>query len=442
MSVRKRAARFLGLLSVVGVPSVASSDDEFVPHDDDVVITQMSQADMVRLRMRAWALFEEIRAVGLPPYDGWFIERDAFGNITCSRTPTRGPLEAAAQRVESEPPLLKALVAAPEPDDLYEATYFNTRACLDIQASDFPLNDLRTTDRLLALQRGAIDEFSIGAQAIKTFWRPLPTDNSSVEVGIWQWPTAHTIDRMGAPNKNEWQLETIREPTEAVASPRGNWIRSVCVQLNPPAGSACLKAEDYFPIARVDTSAGFPQAREVQPRLPDGQPLILLAVHVASKESPDWLWATYWWKGVGRTSGHSWTCDNAQRAGIPGPWGNFSTNVSKSFKLARPDVDAAEIAHCGVPGRIGSDTHKEEFLATYNPFVEGMMDNGRKSSCIACHARANTRGDVGVARFLIPPVGEVEWPAVTHFEGHIRTDYLWTVRNHLGPSREPEPTRD
>jgi hypothetical protein len=197
-------------------------------------------------------------------------------------------------------------------------------------------------------------------------------------------------------------------------------------------------------MAQVNTLAGFPRVvQDKQEPLPNGQWLILLAVHVISKESPDWLWATFWWKGVDRTSGDSWTCDDAQRARVPGPWGNFSANVTQSFKLAKPDVTtAADASHCGIPGKIGWDYHREELLATYNPFVEGVMENGRKSSCIACHARANTRGDTGVTPFLIPRVGEVEWPPVTHFEGHIRTDYLWTVRNHLGPSDEPAPSTD
>jgi hypothetical protein len=215
-----------------------------------------------------------------------------------------------------------------------------------------------------------------------------------------------------------------------------------------------LKAADYFPTAQVTRPLEFRCSGTCsQKELTEGQDLILVAAHVMSKESPDWLWSTFWWKagGKGRTSGKSWTCDNAQRedleaqwakenvdAATRAKWSNYSTNVTTSFSLPRPAIDQAELSKCGAPGRIGYI--KEELLATYNPFVEGVMENGRKSNCIVCHARASTRGDSGVKRFRVPAVGTVRWPPVTEFEGHIRTDYLWTLANHIGLTN-PKPNK-
>jgi hypothetical protein len=294
---------------------------------------------------------------------------------------------------------------------LVEETFFNAQACEDVRYGKLYARETR--DDLLQQRRREIDEFRHGAKLIKTFWRPLPVDDQPVDVGIWQWPT---------PPVEPDPLTTLLE---------SQWGRDECVQLNPPAGSTCLKAADSFPIAYYTKAEKFCEKCGLQ----EGQPLILIAVHVMSKSSPDWLWATFWWKGGprGRTTGDSWTCDNAQRPEtIRGVWKNFSANATESFNLARQPVAEMDKDECGKPGTIGSAKDKEEALAVYNPFVEGTLERGRKSSCIVCHARANTRSDDRVMRFYVPLPGMLDYPAFRELEGHIRTDYLWSVRRHLG----------
>ncbi len=443
----RRAYGLRSLSLVIGL--MISGGQEPAEAQDEVkglttLFQRMKPEVMEALRERAWRLFQDVREADLPHSQRWLQESDAFTDPTCS--PAQTPqLWTAFNALELEESYEKTKGVdtpeglAPPKDKLYESTFFNKQACLDIHRGKFPLSDDTTAERLKRVgHRHTIDEFSPGAKVIKTFWRALPLNNSEVDVGIWQWPTSRTPDRSATLTEEKWYLDTRAE---------SDWPEEpVCVQLAPPAGSNCLKAEDHFPMAKVAKKDEFPCPDSCPPELFDGQSLILVAFHVIAKDSPDWLWATFWWKGETRpgkpsprTTGEAWTCDNAQRPKIEGPWGNYSANVMENFTLAKPFIESEDdLNNCGAPGTIG--TQMEESLAVYNPFVEGTLPDGRKSSCMVCHARASTRGDQQANRMFVPPVGVLEFPPATELDGHIRTDYLWTVREYIGSTRWPDPT--
>jgi hypothetical protein len=316
-----------------------------------------------------------------------------------------------------------------DPYRLYERTFFNREAFVGIHTEEFPLNVPGTTAKLqVEKKRREVNEFPPDSIAVKTFWRVVPeNDNPRVPVGIWQWPTEY----------KDPLLESQWKKPEA------------CIQVKPEPGSGCLQPESAFVTATVKNEDEY--KCEKCPQLSKGTRLILIGLHIASKEKPDWLWATFWWKGgvdkdgnPYRTDGTFWTCDNAQRGKIEGVWGNYSMNVASSLKLQRSepltDEEVKEASKCGLPGKImGEQYLGEDRLAVYNPFVEGVITRGLKSNCIVCHVRASTnnRDDFGVGRSFVPELGKTESPTIKYFEGHVRTDYMWTVTKHLAPTPLP-----
>jgi hypothetical protein len=384
---------------------------------------ELKEKEMKELRTRAWELFSEVKALGLPFPQEWRLEDEAFTSANEFKRPKNA--WRAFQAAELIPGGVNGATSPPsnsaDPSRIYESTFFNPVAYAHIQDEKYPLYSNKTIKALRDIsKRREINDFPPGSQVVKTFWRVVPKD-SEIRVGVWRWPTTDTAeDVAGAIPEKQW------------AGP------DVCVEERPEPTSKCLQADKWFPVARVKNPKAFTCPFPSCPDLQENQLLILLAVHVAAKESPDWLWATYWWKGGegNRTSGNSWTCDNAQRPPMApnDPWSNYSMNVTRSSFLRRRDVDDKEKKTCGVPAKIG--IQDEEYLATYNPFIESVGPNGRKSNCVVCHARASTN-ELAQGN-SVPPVNEWKGPSVTEFEEHLRTDYLWTVRKHLGttPSRE------
>ena len=169
--------------------------------------------------------------------------------------------------------------------------------------------------------------------------------------------------------------------------------------------------------------------------------MVLIGMHIMSKQTPDWLWATFWWRGrddkTKERLGTFWTCQDAQRPKViedkGEPWKNYSMDATASFKYRKPIAKKGE--KCGAPPRIGA---REEYAATYNPFVEASLGNGLKSNCVHCHAKASTSSK---ADRTVPGPALIEAAPLDMFEGHIRLDYLWSVRRGLKHTDWPTPPR-
>ena len=380
-----------------------------------------SPDDMIQLRTRAWNLLLTIANKPVVNSADWIPRQDAFAQAPRITTPTKSLTLFFAKefdRAESSSPSAKAALV-PQPQT-YESTFFNRSAYTHIRDRKYPLYSRATTKKLqIEESRGEIPEFPKDALVLKTFWRRVP-DKGSVNVGVWKW--------------NNIQKGTFRM-LETM------WPNPVCVEVKHTPNSKCVQARDAF-YTITTTQENSPEFLcvasnpDCAPSIPKGQTMILVGMHVASKEKPEWFWATFWWQGVDRQSGASpstasWTCDNAQRPSAlgTGVWSNYSMDVRTRFADPKPPITADDSKTCGSPPTIGKN---EELLATYNPFIEGTSLLGFKSSCIDCHSRADTNATPDTS---VPQVCAVGGPNLTIFQGHVRTDYLWSIMRFLENTR-------
>jgi hypothetical protein len=393
-------------------------------------------ATMTSLRERGWQLLLDVVRTepSFMESSEWHHEQAAF------RKPgegpiTRGLLLSRPDELLEPDPAVAATLSVRDDFKLYESTFYNSAAVQHIQNTH--LYDPLTTLVLLQQRRREIDEFPSTARVVKTFWRAIPPGGSA-KVGVWRW----------------------KLPNDSVRIPEWDWERymgtpPVCVATKADPQSGCLTAERDFVYTTVANATLFDCSSSCE-ELSVGQTLVLVGIHIISKERADWFWSTFWWQGVSRTDGtnrdangqakvSSWTCDNAQRPkelSVDGltetkrAWSNYSMDVLASFTWKKPEVAPEDIGPCGRPGVLAifdpdgkPISEREELLASYNPFVEGVRTNGRKSSCLDCHGRPTTAED---NPGIIPSVGRTDrYPGLMHFEGHIRTDYLWTLKDHL-----------
>jgi hypothetical protein len=300
------------------------------------------------------------------------------------------------------------------PYRIYESTFYNPVAARHIQM----ILQKETTRALLGQSRSEVTEFPPDAIIAKAFWRKAPAAGKS-SIGIWDWASPSLGD------------DDAREE---------NWPQQ-CISLQKEPG--CLTIADNFHMIQVTKNnlASFKcpvgcDLGEVNGIAP-GDALFLVGLHVASKALPDWFWATFWWKGVLRQDGGSWTCDNAQRppeVANSKLWSNYSMDVIASFTVPKPVVAAAD-THCGVPPHYARDT---QFLAAFNPFVEARLSWGRTSSCIDCHSRATTKNGIPF-NYVPKPDRTDRYTGLKDLQGDIRSDYLWTLAHALEPTPLPGP---
>lgn len=206
----------------------------------------------------------------------------------------------------------------------------------------------------------------------------FPRDSLAIKT-VW------TVAHAGRPtNVSVWDGSGEAEPAA--------WPRRVTVG----PGGVPLSRFHHVPIAAADLAA----IRSIDPATQAGDRLILLAVHLTTREIPDWIWATWWW--------HDRPGEGPFAAGRPaalgGAWRNYLMDVAYSADTPR-EAD-------GMPN------------AVFNPYLE-TSPGGHVSNCMACHQSAVwTPG--GAAPFL-PVTRGARAPDDPLFRTGTRLDFMWSI---------------
>lgn len=285
-----------------------------------------------------------------PRYLAWPRSDRAFGRADrFVRTPVPFTDDAGARHREQLPVVF--------------AVAFDPTAAAHVAA----LGDRATLTALTAL-RSPLPEFPTSAVALKLVFYPVhargltavPLDDGRGDADH-TWPTAVAIDPMRA---------TI---------PAGETAR-VDVGAHGDARVVPL-ARFAFTTLATDAEVARARAASGDRTLARGDHLALVAMHVTTKQVPDWVWLTYWWD------------DRAP---------------------ADARVDAAS------PYRV--DAALAATGAHYNPWLEARFPRGRASNCVACHQRAA----FGVADYLPVTFGATP-PDDPYFDGTLATDFVWSL---------------
>jgi hypothetical protein len=139
--------------------------------------------------------------------------------------------------------------------------------------------------------------------------------------------------------------------------------------------------------------------------LREGDYLILLGVHIITREVPDWLWTTFWW--TPEPKHEPFASDQIAAISRDPVWRHFALDVAA-------DTDLPQAA-----GRKDGKAHKVAF----NPYLEAPQRQGTYTNCLSCHARSLwvAPGDRRDLMRGAEPFGPDELP------GALRTRFLWSI---------------
>jgi hypothetical protein len=142
-----------------------------------------------------------------------------------------------------------------------------------------------------------------------------------------------------------------------------------------------------------------------------GDSMVLVAMHVNTKEITNWTWETFWWQ-AGQKTPDNYPGDGAGRPKTLGaPWSNYNMCASYS-QTTKPD-------------------NKGEMNVCFNPYLEtsGGIPDGIRSNCATCH---------GTAAFNQPPTGgyplsyalPVDLNSVQYFLCSTQTDFSYAIQGN------------
>lgn len=251
---------------------------------------------------------------------------------------------------------------------------------------------------------------------------PLPSD-AVVLLTAW-WPVAR--DRVTPLPVWDPELNPARQSGNSYIT----WQRAVAVEHSATLPKAATIDVDFagrsFPNARRVSIEMFHHVavhRRMAKRIMDddrtrkaavialgrgieeGDALALVAVHVATKQLDDWVWATLWWHDQPTHGPFA----RDRPAELDGPWRNYLLDVAFDANTPAAADQAPQVC--------------------FNPWLEARFPDagsggGTVSSCVACHRRAS----YPAVNFLPVTRGAPDLASDPAFApGRLRTDFLWSL---------------
>lgn len=236
------------------------------------------------------------------------------------------------------------------------------------------------------IQDRAITPFPNTAMSVKTLWKRVSAHGGMVQV---------------------WDDDPSR-PINA-AYPYGSWPRSVVVDpnWNPSKPSQVTIGSQQYHVVSLDkfyhfqiTAADLAGIKQLDAGAQVGDYMLLVLMHVTTKEIPDWVWATFWWHD--RPDEAPYGADRPSN--VPAVFSNYRMNATLSMETPKESDGSAKIV--------------------FNPYIEAGFTGGIASNCMNCHMEARWPKprplEFTVERGLIPPTDP-------RFANSIRTDFLWSI---------------
>lgn len=388
------------------------------------------------LRAHGWALFAGVTAPadpksGEPIWTTWFTRTEAFGK-GCSDSPDKRvyprfefqlPLEIVANfeaRGRSEDNVHKALEDAvqffsnPITGALRSAMLYNRAACQHIFDNHFyDENALRAKlDGFKVIdappEEMEIDQFPQGSIVVKSSWLRIDAGGATVCLWIPSDTTPATCQPLGM---HQLRVIPVNPSAPCVIVP------------NQPVPTSCFY---NIPVTTLNITE-LSRTMTVAP----GDVLVLVGLHVITKELSDWVWSTFWWQAGPDAKGFG--ADRPLNL-LTAPWTNYAMDVTLSMETPREKQNVTVSATGKCRPRCTPNAK-----ICFNPYLEGNLRNGQYSNCMNCHKQAT------FPRLVPDPTGTVQRGYLSSdaqcFADKqpptMRVDYLWT----LSPTSTENPLR-
>lgn len=370
-----------------------------------------------KIRHHGWNLWMELceaAEVGLPVWETWYPADEVFAGPPSSE-------HAAAIAAPDEPGrqlsfswLRQHELADDESDDslnsaeprrpLMSTVLFNKAARDHIHRKR--LYEPATLDNLRSHEVPEIAAFDIdeGAVVVKTVWwliRQSPADGPKRLSVLPVWDADNVQEASERHPHQRWNRVVAVDPTRARV-PTGTTVSVNHDLYQKQARVVSLRDMYHFQFQTEEEIASATNVIRRQrgdiDQIQKGDYAALVAMHVATKERKDWVWATYWWHDLP----HRGDFALGRPKEVTHEWRNYLMDITLS---------------ANTPAEYDGNPN-----VCFNPWIEGRMKSGVESNCVSCHQRASwpRPADVSVTR------GEMGQGDPIRSK-HTRTDYLWSI---------------
>ena len=226
-------------------------------------------------------------------------------------------------------------------------------------------------------------------------------------------------------------------------NPGRSTAQSADASCSSPSAANTFGLGDFIRIpvtaANAALFSSLAQKQLKQPVEP-GDTLILMAMHVTSREMTEWTWQTFFWTPAPAKPPLPSSVAVAQARPAQLPWPAAHYAMSIGYQMVAPNQPVNGGKSVGSPVTVYNPYLEAGFdssvfqpppplnVGIYNPKTKATFRGtlGIQSNCMTCHSGASVKMDSAVKRigyatnFYIPRNAPM-------FKGNLQTDFLWSI---------------
>lgn len=425
------------------LPSKLANGDPY-PTSQNTILSWINiggAPDMASIASHGWALWEALSSPTDTPIPGFtgarlfntWMSPEAIRSAESSASLTAGtpsltftaPGQFSRIKGEGPAPLVLGVENAnPSPLEFISESvaYSPTAAQHAAQYTLFKKSSLASY--LVSGQIGQVPDFPNDAMVVKPVYTPIVGD---ALVTIPAWPGT-PVPAKAFPS-DQWGECVYVDPKN-----QGRGDGSIDVGCTGPTPQTTYNVKDFIALTssttqKVTASQSDGTSKEFD--LQSGDSMILMGMHVSTREIDQWTWQTFWWTPT-PTAPHlpsSATIASHQSSSLTAPASNYAMALAYSMvEPAQPTIGGKNV---GTPV-IAYNPHLEapfnaNVFNVHRP-INGALDlkYGVQSNCMTCHAMAHyakSGKGTGLGYGTDFYIGRDD-PA---FIDTVQTDFLWSI---------------
>lgn len=408
------------------------------PATQETVQGWIDTLDTAAIRAHSWDIWASITAPSdvdnLPTWETWFSGHEIF-----DLTPkvSLGPLRDIEQPKQFHHTQLLAGLDTPVvlPESLtsfnrYTKTLadsiidhqFNELSTLQAINNQFNAEGTAVIDRKILTSDKPVDSSQI---VLKPVFQFISATEPTV-IPYWAGASPSYTTNLNNPEPKTWRQGVVVDPTGKLQP--GTSVM-MAVNNESPKLLAVVSLDDFYSFILTEAEAdaffesfGFGSGDDIgadndtaeealREAVKAGNYALLMAMHITTKEIPNWTWQTIWWAG----NPQDILFGKDRPASIPSPWNHY--NMRTAYYMVSP-----------------TNTAGGEPLISYNPYLETNLQGtvpgpngsnidwtGVHSNCMSCHRMAGykTQG--------YQPSGLILADDPALFGKGTKTDFLWSI---------------
>jgi hypothetical protein len=265
-----------------------------------------------------------------------------------------------------------------------------------------------------------VEDFPDDAIMLKPLFRVVSGSHPTI-MSYWAGPVNSTTP--ATPAEDTWTKKMVVVPAS---------IDKASIKIGSVDGLLPVVSTSDFHSYRLTTPEEVEGVKQAAARVNDPVPdaaigdyVLLVAMHVSTREIDDWTWQTFWW------SLQKPSIPEAAREHLQSPFDHYQVAVGYSFMMNGNDPNSLPIV-------------------CYSPYLEAQFDNsvfgrpgqlGIESNCMSCHRLASwprtIKTDQGEDKLKFIANGLVDPGDPALFGKRTKTDFVWGMRNIPIPTTNP-----